>query len=87
MKADLLVPMKRSGARSKKRLRKIALATFFAGILLTLAAWIAEMGRQDDIQSLLTLAFVGYILMISSAAVLLLNLLNEWSRKNEAWPG
>lgn len=80
MKVDLFNSIKQLGTRSK-RLRTISISVFIVGMLLTVAAYIAEQTRWDDAQVFVTVAFIGYILIISSAAVLLVNLLHEWSRE------
>lgn len=82
MKADLLNSIKRSGVLSK-RLGKISISVFIAGLLLTAAAYIARWASPIDAQVPVTLAFIGYILIISSAAVLLVNLLRELSLRFE----
>jgi phosphoglycerol transferase MdoB-like AlkP superfamily enzyme len=82
MKADLLNSIKQLGERSR-RLRKISVIVFIVGLLLTATAYIAEWIRWNDAQALITLSFIGYLLIISSAAVLLVNLLHVLSLKFE----
>ena len=80
MKADLLNSIKQLGARSK-RLGKISISVFIIGLLLTATAYIAKWSGWNDAPIMITLAFIGYILIISAAAVLLVNLLRELSRE------
>lgn len=78
MKVGLLHSIKQLSARSNW-LRKIFIGIFIIGLLLTVIAYIAEVGQWGNVPAFVTLAFIGYILIISSAAVLLVNLLREWS--------
>lgn len=80
MKLDLFNSIKQLGTRSRW-LRKISISAFIVGLFLTVTAYIAAHTRWDDGQVFVTIAFVGYILIISAAAVLLVNLLHEWSRE------
>jgi hypothetical protein len=80
MKQDLFNSIQQLGARTKW-LRRISISAFIVGLLLTLTAYIGELRSVSDIPLFITLSFIGYILIISSTAVLLLNLLNVWSRK------
>lgn len=82
MKLDLFNSIKQLGAGTKW-LRRISISVFIVGLLLTVTAYIGESRRQNDIQLFITLGFIGYILIISSAAILLLNLLNIWSSRFE----
>lgn len=60
------------------RRRKIALVIFVVGMLLALIASLAKSYEWAYIQESLTLSFAGYLCMISSAAYLLLSLLQTW---------
>lgn len=82
MKLDLFNSIKQLGAGTK-RLRRISISIFIVGLLLTVTAYFGESRRGNDIQLFITLGFIGYILIISSAAILLVNLLNVWSTKFE----
>lgn len=51
---------------------------FVVGMLLAIIASLAKSYEWAYIQELLTLSFAGYLCMISSAAYLLLSLLQTW---------
>lgn len=82
MKLDFINSIKQLGTRTKW-LRRISISVFIVGLLLTVTAFIGESLRGNDVQFFITLGFIGYILIISSAAILLLNLLNVWSARFE----
>ncbi len=67
------------------RNRKIALAIFAAGMVLASADYLVKMQDWSYTQEIMTLGFAGYILMISAAASLLVNILRVWSAENETW--
>ena len=71
-----------SFSRNKKlkqlRRKKIALVMFIVGMLLAVIASLAKSYEWAYIQESLTLGFAGYLCMISSAAYLLLSLLQTW---------
>ena len=80
MKLDLFNSIKQLGTRTKW-LRRISITVFIVGLLLTLTAWIGESRNGNDMQLFITIGFIGYILIISSVAVLLVHLLNVWSAR------
>ncbi|WP_298734920.1 hypothetical protein [uncultured Chitinophaga sp.] len=82
MKQDLFTSIKRLGARTKW-LRRISISVFLVGLLLSLTARIGVARGGNNVPLFVTLGFIGYILIISSAAILLLHLLKVWSARFE----
>ena len=74
-------------ARKIKHLRnrKIAVVVFIAGMLLAGADYLAKVQGWSDLPEMMTLGFAGYILMISAAASLLVNIMRVWSAESETW--
>ncbi|WP_217607148.1 hypothetical protein [Chitinophaga sp. GbtcB8] len=71
-------PVSRNKKFKQLRRKKIALIMFIVGMLLALIASLAKSYEWAYIQDSLTLGFAGYLCMISSAAYLLLSLLQTW---------
>ena len=80
MKLALLHAIKQLSTRNKW-LRKVSIGFFIIGMLLTAVAYIADVSEWGNVPAFITLAFIGYILIISSAAILLVNLLREWEHE------
>jgi len=71
-------PLSRNKKLKQLRRKKIALIMFIVGMLLAVIASLAKSYEWAYIQESLTLGFAGYLCMISSAAYLLLSLLQTW---------
>ena len=82
MKLNLFNSIKQLGAGTKW-LRRISVSVLIVGLLLSVTASIGESRLENDAQLFITLGFIGYILIISSTAILLVHLLNVWSTKFE----
>ncbi|PUZ20286.1 hypothetical protein GA0116948_11470 [Chitinophaga costaii] len=64
-------------------MRKWLLITFVVGIALAVIAVAASFLRLPGFQFFMITRFVGYLLIMSAAAVYLITLLRDWSREVE----
>lgn len=68
-------------------MKKIALIAFILGVCIASLAYIAQVNDWNGLAESMTFGFVGYVLVISSAAYYLTSVLYEWCKENEAWQG
>ncbi|CAL1518114.1 hypothetical protein [Chitinophaga sp. MM2321] len=66
-------------------MKRIALIALIAGVVMAAAARITELNDLPGAVELRTPGFIGYILIISSAAYFSLHFLFEWSKKAETY--
>ncbi|MGN7824433.1 hypothetical protein ACTJJB_30190 [Chitinophaga sp. 22536] len=64
-------------------MKKLAWTALMTGILLAIAAYVTEINELPGAVEWRTCGFIGYILIISAIAWLLLRRLYEWGRKAE----
>lgn len=66
-------------------MKRIVLIAFILGVCMASLACIAQMNKWSGLTEYMTFGFVGYVLVISSAAYYLTTVLYEWSKETEAW--